>query len=88
MDVLRRPERVEAFIQACECDAKGRLGLEDRDYPQGRYLFDAMQLVRSIKASDLPAEIKGADIGEMLIQKRIEALSHLKNEFRHALNAY
>lgn len=81
LDVLRRPERVEAFIQACECDAKGRLGLEDRDYPQARYLTEAMQLVRDIKASDLPPEIKGPDIGEMLIQKRIEALGKLKEEF-------
>lgn len=78
LDVLRRPERVEAFIQACECDAKGRLGLEDRDYPQARYLTEAMQLVRNIKASDLPAGIKGPDIGEMLIKKRIEALAELK----------
>ncbi|MBU3847847.1 MAG: multifunctional CCA addition/repair protein [Candidatus Acinetobacter avistercoris] len=78
LDVLRRPERVEAFIQACECDAKGRLGLEDRDYPQARYLLDAMQLVRGIKASDLPSDVKGPDIGEMLIQKRIEALGELK----------
>ena len=82
LDVLRRPERVEAFIQACECDSRGRLGLEDRDYPQARYLIEAMQLVRSIKASDLPADVKGPDIGEMLIQKRIEALAELKN--RHA----
>ena len=79
LDVLRRPERVEAFIQACECDSRGRLGLEDRDYPQARYLTEAMQLVRSIKASDLPADVKGPDIGEMLIQKRIEALAELKN---------
>ena len=82
LDVLRRPERVEAFIQACECDSRGRLGLEDRDYPQARYLTEAMQLVRSIKASDLPADVKGPDIGEMLIQKRIEALAELKH--RHA----
>lgn len=83
LDVLRRPERVEAFIQACECDAKGRLGLEDRDYPQARYLTEAMQLVRSIKASDLPPEIKGPDIGEMLIQKRIDALAELKVRHQH-----
>ena len=82
LDVLRRPERVEAFIQACECDAKGRLGLEDRDYPQADYLRRAMELVRNIKASDLPAEVKGPDIGEMLIQKRIEALSTLKASYQ------
>ena len=81
LDVLRRPERVEAFIQACECDAKGRLGLEDRDYPQALYLTRAMEIVRNIKASDLPPDVKGPDIGEMLIQKRIEALAELKQKF-------
>lgn len=82
LDVLRRPERVEAFIQACECDAKGRLGLEDRNYPQAAYLRHAMELVRNIKASDLPAEVKGPDIGEMLIQKRIDALATLKASYQ------
>ncbi|MDV2467781.1 multifunctional CCA addition/repair protein [Acinetobacter chinensis] len=80
LDVLRRPERVEAFVQACECDARGRLGLEERSYPQAQYLLDVMQKVRSIKASDLPSDVKGPDIGEMLIQKRIEAIGHLKHE--------
>ena len=78
LDVLRRPERVEAFIQACECDARGRLGLENRAYPQADYLRRAMDIVRNIKASDLPSDVKGPDIGEMLIQKRIEALANLK----------
>ncbi len=78
LDVLRRPERVEAFVQACECDAKGRLGLEDRPYPQAQYMREAMQIVRSIKVQDLPENIKGAEIGEMLIQYRIEALAEFK----------
>lgn len=80
LDVLRRPERVEAFIQACECDSRGRLGLENRDYPQSRYVLEAMELVRSIKAQDLPPEVKGPDIGEMLIERRIKALGELKNK--------
>lgn len=80
LDVLRRPERVEAFVQACECDAKGRLGLEDRPYPQAQYMLDAMQVVRSIKVQDLPENIKGAEIGEMLIQFRIDALTEFKHQ--------
>lgn len=80
LDVLRRPERVEAFVQACECDAKGRLGLEDRPYPQAQYMLDAMQVVRSIKVQDLPENIKGAEIGEMLIQYRIDALTEFKHQ--------
>ncbi|WP_445115389.1 multifunctional CCA addition/repair protein [Acinetobacter sp. WZC-1] len=79
LDVLRRPERVKAFVQACECDARGRLGLEDREYPQAQFLLEAMEIVRNIKAQDLPPEIKGPDIGEMLINKRIEAIAELKH---------
>jgi len=80
LDVLRRPERVEAFVQACECDSRGRLGLEDRAYPQAQYVLDAMQTVRAIKAQDLPADIQGPDIGEMLIERRIQALGELKTQ--------
>ena len=78
MDVLHRPERVEAFVQACECDSRGRLGLEDRDYPQASYILEAIQVVRSIKAQDLPADVQGPDIGEMLIERRIKAIEQLK----------
>ena len=81
LDVLRRPERVEAFVQACECDSRGRLGLEDRAYPQAQYVREAMQVVRGIKAQDLPADIQGPDIGEMLIEHRIHALAELKERY-------
>ena len=80
LDVLRRPERVEAFVQACECDARGRLGLEDREYPQAKYVLNVMQVVRNIKAQDLPADIQGPDISEMLIQRRIQAIEELKTK--------
>ena len=37
-----------------------------------------MEVVRSIKAQDLPPDIQGPDIGEMLIQRRIKAIQALK----------
>ena len=46
-DALRRPDRFEAFLLACEADARGRLGLEQRDYPQADYLRQAMAALRS-----------------------------------------
>lgn len=79
LDVLRRPERVEEFIQACECDARGRLGLETRPYEQACFIREAIQCVRNIRAIDLPSHIKGPDIGEALIKARIAALQALKN---------
>ncbi|MDY6467030.1 multifunctional CCA addition/repair protein [Acinetobacter faecalis] len=81
LDVLRRPERVEAFVQACECDSRGRLGLENREYPQAQYIFDVIQVVRNIKAQDLPTDVKGPEIGEKLIERRIQAIAELKHQY-------
>ncbi|MFN6406520.1 MAG: multifunctional CCA addition/repair protein, partial [Limnohabitans sp.] len=33
-DAIRQPERFERVLQACECDARGRLGFEAVAYPQ------------------------------------------------------
>lgn len=82
LDVLRRPERVEAFAQTCECDARGRLGLENRPYPQAAFLMEAMHRVRQIRAASLPAHIQGSSIGEALIAARIDAIQTLKNEMQ------
>ena len=38
LDAFRRPERLDKFLLACEADARGRTGLETRDYPQNVYL--------------------------------------------------
>ena len=35
-DAIRRPERFAQALFACECDARGRLGLENRAYPGGQ----------------------------------------------------
>jgi tRNA nucleotidyltransferase (CCA-adding enzyme) len=47
-DAIRRPERFEKFILACEADARGRTGLETRDYPQHRYLSLAKDAVAKV----------------------------------------
>jgi tRNA nucleotidyltransferase (CCA-adding enzyme) len=74
MDVLRKPERVEEYIQSCLCDARGRLGMETRDYPQADYLRAAIIVVRKVRAADLPNNLKGLSIGEALVAARIEAI--------------
>lgn len=51
-DALRRSERFELFLLACEADARGRLGLETRPYPQRALLQQALAAARRI---DIPA---------------------------------
>ncbi|XID75553.1 multifunctional CCA addition/repair protein [Alkanindiges sp. WGS2144] len=82
LDVLRRPVRVEEFIQACECDTRGRLGLEAQPYPQAEFLKQAMHQVRNIRAASLPAHIQGAEIGEALVTARIQAIAALQQEWQ------
>ena len=77
IDVLRKPERVEDFIQSCLCDARGRLGMETRDYPQADYLRAAVIAVRKVRAADLSPHLKGLSIGEALVAARIQAIAAL-----------
>jgi len=74
-DLLRRPEQLETFVQACEADYRGRKGCEDREYPQARKLAIALEASLSIKARQLDiAGLDGHAIGELLRRSRIEAI--------------
>lgn len=78
-DVYRRPQRFEEFIAACEMDARGRLGFEERDYPQAAYLHGAMQAARAVAVQPLLEQgIQGAELGEALKRERLKALKAYK----------
>lgn len=78
-DIYRRPERFEQFIAACEMDARGRLGLEQRDYPQADYLRGAAAAARSITAKPLVEQgLYGKELGEALNRERLKALKTYK----------
>ena len=78
-DVYRRPQRFEEFIAACEMDARGRLGLEQRAYPQAAYLRGAAAAARAVAVQPLLAQgFQGAALGEALTQARLEALKAYK----------
>jgi tRNA nucleotidyltransferase (CCA-adding enzyme) len=75
LDAFRRPERFEQFVIACEADARGRKGLEDRDYPQSTYLRRARELAASVKLSAEAREgLTGEQIAERIREARIERL--------------
>ena len=77
-DLLRRPEQLESFVQACEADYRGRRGFEEREYPQARRLAAALEASLSIKARQLDTSgLDGPTIGELLRRSRIEAISRI-----------
>lgn len=78
-DVFRRPQRFAEFVAACEMDARGRLGLEQRDYPQTAYLLGAAEAARQVPVKPLLEKgFKGAELGEALNRERLQALKAYK----------
>jgi tRNA nucleotidyltransferase (CCA-adding enzyme) len=78
-DALRRPERFELVLWACECDARGRTGLEDRDYPQRERLAQALRSVLAVDAervarAAMERGASGPEIGRAVARARAEAL--------------
>ena len=78
-DAWRKPERFEQMLLACECDARGRLGLEDRDYPQRERLTADLRATQAVdlaavSAAAIAKGLKGPAIGHEVKQARLSAL--------------
>ena len=80
-DAFRRRDRFAKFLLACEADARGRTGLEDRPYPQAAYLAGALDAASAVVTADVIAELAGEKDG----QKISEAIRLART---HALKAY
>jgi tRNA nucleotidyltransferase (CCA-adding enzyme) len=78
VDAFRRPRRLEQFLLACEADARGRAGLEDRPYPQADLLRRAFAAAAGVNAAAIAAEATaGAEIARRLRDARLRAIKAL-----------
>jgi tRNA nucleotidyltransferase (CCA-adding enzyme) len=78
-DALRRPERFANFLMACEADARGRTGLENREYPQRGYFLEARARVAAVVLTpDERRGMSGEQIGQELRKRRLAAIEALK----------
>jgi tRNA nucleotidyltransferase (CCA-adding enzyme) len=78
LDALRRPERFERFLLACEIDARGRAGLERRDYPQSEHLRAVRSAAESTDVRPLLRQgLKGSALAEALRQARLAAITRV-----------
>jgi tRNA nucleotidyltransferase (CCA-adding enzyme) len=81
-DAFRRPERYAQVLTACEADARGRAGFEDRPYPQREYLQAARDAAAAVKltAADV-TQRDGAQIGAQLRAQRQQAIAAVRSLF-------
>ncbi len=83
-DAIRQSERFALVLQACECDARGRLGFEEAAYPQAARLFRAQQAALSVETAPIAqaaaqAGLTGPKIGERITQGRVRAIQEMTN---------
>ena len=78
-DAIRKPERFADALQACECDARGRLGMQDTPYPQAQRLTHALHLALSVPTQTIAEAamtrgVKGPEIGALIHAARAAAI--------------
>ncbi len=77
IDAFRRPEQMEAVLLACEADARGRTGFEDRAYPQAERLRHAREAAHSLDVPSLITDMDKRDgdaIKQRIRQARIQRI--------------
>ncbi|MHB0982680.1 MAG: multifunctional CCA addition/repair protein [Thiobacillus sp.] len=75
LDAFRRPERFEEFLQACECDFRGRPGYPDKPFPEPDYLRQVLQAAQAIDAAEVARNADPARIREAIFQARATAVA-------------
>jgi tRNA nucleotidyltransferase (CCA-adding enzyme) len=78
LDALRRSERLERFLLACEADSRGRPGYEDRPYAQADIFRNALRAAASVDVQPLlDRGLSGGVIAQELHRLRVEAIARL-----------
>lgn len=79
LDVFRRFDRLEMFLKACEADARGRKGFEDKPYPEAGIFRHAYAAACAVDSSAVARECeargqKGEAIKDAIRLARIKAI--------------
>src|SRR5262249_26012444 len=79
-DALRKPQRFGEALLACECDARGRLGLHESAYPQRQRLLKVLEVAVAVPTADLAAKAmelgrKGPEIAQIIHRARVQAVA-------------
>ena len=87
-DAIRRPERFALTLLACESDARGRLGLQQRNYPQTAHLQAMLDAALSVDTAALSAlamqqGLNGMEVGKRIEQARVKAIAVELEKRRH-----
>ncbi len=76
----KKQHKLAEFLLACEADARGRTGFENRDYPQAERIHAAAKAIANVDISSaLTGELQGDKIAEAIRHLRIKAVLDVIN---------
>ena len=83
LDVWRKPQEFDDFLLSCKSDFLGRLGFENRPYPQEQYLKDAMLAACAVNAKAFVEQgLQGLAIKEAIAKARLNAIKKVKEQYQ------
>ncbi len=81
-DAIRKPQRFDQVLEACECDARGRLGFQTCPYPQRTHLSGVLSVALAVDTRPVAERAaldgaKGPKIGEAVTRARTAAVQDM-----------
>ncbi len=75
----QQPEQFKKFLQACKADATGRIGKQESEYPQARFLWNCLTTARRVDVQTLiKKRFIGKALGDEITQQRIKLIKREK----------
>jgi tRNA nucleotidyltransferase (CCA-adding enzyme) len=83
---LMDDERAQQVAMCCVADAKGRTGLEDRDYPQAALYLQFQQVAKSVNGGEIAKDFSdGEQIQKAIHDARIDKIKLLQRELKQGV---
>ena len=78
-DAFRKPARLQDILLACECDARGRQGMQEQPYPQAERLLRALAAAQTVATDEVASAAQaygaaGPQIGDAVRRARVAAV--------------
>ncbi|MGZ8095495.1 MAG: multifunctional CCA addition/repair protein [Methylosarcina sp.] len=86
LGAFKAHNHLDEFLLACEADARGRAGLENRPYPQADFFRGAAKAAASVGVNDIVnKELSGPQIGEAIRRLRIRTIAEFQVNVKASL---
>lgn len=82
-DVWRKPQRFQEFLLVCLSDTRGRIGFENREYPQLDYINNLLKAAKNVNVQQVIKDgFEKEQIRDELNRRRLNAIREAKKTYQ------